>query len=66
MTGTLSTQETSQTPWEPDTSLLDAARRDRSGRPGAQRGSRAGATPVVARKVSDIAREKWRARLVYL
>jgi hypothetical protein len=26
MTGTLSTQETSQTPWEPDTSLLDAAR----------------------------------------
>lgn len=26
MTGTLSTQETSQTPWERDTSLLDAAR----------------------------------------
>jgi len=26
MTGTLSTQETSQTPWEPDTSLFDATR----------------------------------------
>jgi alkylation response protein AidB-like acyl-CoA dehydrogenase len=26
MTGTLSTPGTSQTPWEPDTSLLDAAR----------------------------------------
>ena len=26
MTGTLSTQQTSQTTWEPDTSLLDAAR----------------------------------------
>ena len=26
MTGTLSTHETSRSPWEPDTSLLDAAR----------------------------------------
>ena len=48
MTEILSAPRTRQMPWEPDTSLLDAARRDRPNNPGAQRGSRARTTTVAA------------------